>query len=108
MTYPESILLVSSNIVQVFINFAKKQRDMLDHEVEESADLGLDSEEPDEEYDDDNLSYLNQGRCFKVNVYRTNQILIYQSYFMLLKLSSIVSLCSIEFHSSSQIVYCLQ
>ena len=69
MTYPERILLVSSNIVQVFINFAKKQRDMLDHEVEESADLGVDSEEPDEEYDDDNLSYLNQGRCFKVNVY---------------------------------------
>ena len=53
----------------MFINFAKKQRDMLDHEVEESADLGVDSEEPDEEYDDDNLSYFNQGRCFKVNVY---------------------------------------
>ena len=70
LTYPERILLVSSNIVQVFINFAKKQRDMLDHEVEESTDLGVDSEEPDEEYDDDNLSYLNQGRCFKVNVHR--------------------------------------
>ena len=38
----------------------------------------------------------------------THQILIHQSYFMLLKLSIIVSLCSIEFHSSSQIVYCPQ
>ncbi|GFR62998.1 ATP-binding cassette sub-family A member 1 [Elysia marginata] len=57
----EDYSVSQTTLDQVFINFAKKQRDMLDHEIEENACLGVEeTEEQEDEFDDDNLSYLHQ------------------------------------------------
>ncbi|GFN96696.1 ATP-binding cassette sub-family a member 1 [Plakobranchus ocellatus] len=59
----EDYSVSQTTLDQVFINFAKKQTDLLDEELEESANLGVDTvngDEEDDDFDEDNLSYLNQ------------------------------------------------